>query len=33
LNVHAQLRQALVQWLQAVATTIGVEGSDEQDHR
>ena len=32
-EVPAQLREALVQWMQALATTIHKEGSDEQDHR
>ena len=32
-EVRAQLRQALVQWLQALAKTINKEDGDEQDHR
>ena len=32
-EVRAQLRQALVQWMQALAKTIGEEDGDEQDHR
>jgi len=31
-DVQEQLRQALVQWLRAVAKTMRQEGSDEQDH-
>ena len=33
LNVQEQLRQALVQWMQARARTMREEGDDEQDHR
>ena len=33
LEVQEQLRQALVQWMQALAKTIHREDSDEQDHR
>ena len=32
-EVREQLRQALVQWMQALAKTIDEEGGDEQDHR
>ena len=32
-NVHGQLRQALVQWMQALARRINEEDGDEQDHR
>jgi hypothetical protein len=32
-NVQESLRQALVQWLQAVAKRMREEASDEQDHR
>ena len=32
-EVQDQLRQALVQWMQALAKTISEEYSDEQDHR
>jgi len=31
--VQQQLRQAMVQWMQALAKTIYEEGGDEQDHR
>jgi hypothetical protein len=31
--VQAQLRHALVQWMQAVAKRLRAEGGDEQDHR
>jgi hypothetical protein len=33
MNVQEQLRQALVQWMQAVSKMIQEEGGDEQDHR
>ena len=33
LDVQEQLRQALVQWMQALAKMIDEEDSDEQDHR
>jgi len=33
LDVQEELRQALVQWMQALAKTIYEEGGDEQDHR
>ena len=33
LDVQEQLRQALVQWMQALAKMIHEEGGDEQDHR
>ena len=33
LEVQEQLRQALMQWMQALAKTIHREDSDEQDHR
>jgi hypothetical protein len=33
LDVQEQLRQALVQWMQARAKMIREEGDDEQDHR
>jgi hypothetical protein len=33
LGVQEQLRQALVQWMQALAKMIHEEGGDEQDHR
>jgi hypothetical protein len=33
LDVQEQLRQALVQWIQALAKMIHEEGGDEQDHR
>ena len=33
LDVQQQLRQALVQWMQALAKTIREEGDDEQHHR
>ena len=33
LDVKAQLRQALVQWMQALAKMIREEDDDEQDHR
>jgi hypothetical protein len=33
LEVQEQLRQALVQWMQALVKTIDAEGGDEQDHR
>ena len=33
LDVQEQLRQALVQWLQAVAKRMREEAGDEQDHR
>ena len=33
LDVQEQLRQALVQWMQAVAKRLPAEGGDEQDHR
>lgn len=33
LEVQEQLRQALVQWMQALAKTIHEEDGDEQDHR
>ena len=33
LDVQQQLRQALVQWMQAVAKIIHEEDDDEQDHR
>ena len=32
-EVRDQLRRALVQWMQALAKTIGEEDGDEQDHR
>lgn len=32
-DVHEQLRHALMQWMQAVITTIDAEGGDESDHR
>ena len=32
-DVREQLRQALVQWLQALAKTINEEDGDAQDHR
>lgn len=32
-GVREQLRQALVQWMQALAKTIHQEDGDEQDHR
>lgn len=32
LDVHEQLRHALVQWLQAVTKTIHAEAGNEQDH-
>lgn len=32
-EVQQQLRQALVQWMQALARAINEEGGDEQDHR
>lgn len=32
-DVQAQLRHALVQWMQAVAKRLRAEGGDEQDHR
>ena len=32
-DVHAQLRHALVQWMQAVAKRLRAEGGNEQDHR
>ena len=32
-DVREQLRQALMQWLRAVAKMMRKEGSDEQDHR
>ena len=32
-EVREQLRQALVQWMQALAKTIHKEGGDEQNHR
>ncbi len=32
-DVQEQLRQALMQWLRAVAKMMRKEGSDEQDHR
>ena len=32
-DVQAQLRHALVQWMQAVAKRLPAEGGDEQDHR
>jgi hypothetical protein len=31
--VQQQLRQALIQWMQALAKTIREEDDDEQDHR
>ena len=33
LDVQQQLRQALVQWMQALAKMIHEEAGDEQDHR
>jgi hypothetical protein len=33
LDVQVQLRQALVQWMQALAQMLHKEGGDEQDHR
>ena len=33
LNVQEQLRQALVQWMQALGRMIRVEDDDEQHHR
>jgi len=33
LDLHVQLRAALVQWLQAVAKAVAEERSDDQDHR
>ncbi len=33
LDVQEQLRQALVQWMQALAKMIREENGDEQDHR
>jgi hypothetical protein len=33
LDVQQQLRQALIQWMQALAKTIREEDADEQDHR
>ena len=33
LDVQEQLRQALVQWMQALAKMSHEEGGDEQDHR
>jgi hypothetical protein len=33
LEVQEQLRQALVQWMQALVKMIYAEGGDEQDHR
>jgi hypothetical protein len=33
LDVQEQLRQALVQWMQALARMIRKEGDDEQHHR
>ena len=33
LDVQEQLRQALVQWMQALAKMIREEGDDEQHHR
>ena len=33
LDVQEQLRQALVQWMQALAKRIREEDGDEQDHR
>jgi hypothetical protein len=33
LDVQQQLRQALVQWMQALAKMIREEDDDEQDHR
>jgi hypothetical protein len=33
LDVQEQLRQALVQWMQALAKMIRKEDDDEQDHR
>ena len=33
LDVQQQVRQAMVQWMQALAKTIYEEGGDEQDHR
>jgi hypothetical protein len=33
LEVQEQLRQALVQWMQALANMIRAEAGDEQDHR
>jgi hypothetical protein len=32
-DVQAQLRHALVQWMQAMAKRLRAEGGDEQDHR
>jgi len=33
LDVQVQLRQELVQWMQALAKMLHKEGGDEQDHR
>ena len=33
LDVQEQLRQALVQWMQALANMLDEEDGDEQDHR
>lgn len=33
LDMQERLRQALVQWMQALAKTIREEAGDEQDHR
>jgi hypothetical protein len=33
LDVQEQLRQALVQWMRALAKMMHEEGGDEQDHR
>jgi hypothetical protein len=33
LDVQQQLRQALIQWMQALAKTIREEDDDEHDHR
>jgi hypothetical protein len=33
LDVQEQLRQVLVQWMQALGKMIHKEGGDEQDHR
>ena len=33
LDVQQQLRQTLIQWMQALAKTIREEDDDEQDHR
>ena len=33
LDVQQQLRQVLIQWMQALAKTIREEDDDEQDHR